>query len=324
MNIKHLLESHSISKHAIIFSDIDGTFWDESYRHPFSEEFLKMVFSRYDVVFASSRTIPEMLAFQRSIGCRAPFIAENGGVVVFYADSYSENLHSENSHSEKHIDTDTTVETIEPLQPPRNYAITISGEQLLLVPLGVNAINVFPFVKFAMADAGVYAEHSRQMPTETLARIGSYDMEDAQRAQVRQFSVAISVEKLTTEQIQRLVSSLKRFYCRVSSGGKWMIVTREADKGIAVLWYKEWLWQQHRTYRCEAGIGNEENDAPMLNAVDMPFIVRNQSGYAPTLADIPNAYLLQSEGTFGWGEMITVLDALPKQSHSHSPHQSSR
>jgi len=286
----------STTQRGLIFSDVDGTFWDNSYHHPFSQEFLADVFSRYDVVFSSSRTVEEMLLFQRSICYRAPFIAENGGVVVFYD------------------------EAVKP--PPHSFPATILGERVLLVPRGLRSIDIFPFVQFATITTGIYAENIQKMSLETIAAIGGYGIEEAQHARVRRFSMALSMKELSASTQQSLQESLEHFQCSIASGGKWMIITRESDKGEAVRWYEQWLRQNNVSYLIVAAIGNENNDIPMLRAVNMPFVVRNQYGYVPALSDIPRAHLLQSEGTLGWGEMISVLDSLlsslPQSSSSSS------
>lgn len=282
-------ETHSASKNAarekrgIIFSDIDGTFVNAEYRCPFSTEFLQEVFTRYDVIFTSSRTIEEILLLQQTLLYRAPFIAENGGVIVFYDESHA--------------------------KTSSGHSITLLGESVYIVPLGFHALDILPFVKSASATSGVYAENIAKMPLETIAELSQYSAHDAYYAQKRRYSLALSTIGQEQHNLQKLSAALEKLECSVSSGGKWLNVTRGSDKGLAVHWYRGFLRFHGISYNIVAGIGNESNDAAMLNAVDMPFVIRNPTGYAEALENLPGGYFLQSEGVMGWIEMINYLDS---------------
>jgi predicted mannosyl-3-phosphoglycerate phosphatase (HAD superfamily) len=177
-----------------------------------------------------------------------------------------------------------------------------------------------PFVKFAVAVTGIHVETMHELSPQTVAEISQYTLDDAKNALTRQYSVAISLRSFRDGDISLFLDSLRYFQCSVSTGGHWMIVTRDTDKGLAADWYRGWLRRNNYNYSIIAGIGNDNNDAPMLRTVDMPFVIRNSSGYAESLASLPSAYLLQSEGTMGWIEMINVLDESTYSSHFTKKH----
>ncbi|MCU0424189.1 MAG: HAD hydrolase family protein [Candidatus Kapabacteria bacterium] len=269
----------------IIFSDIDGTFLDGEYHVPFSPDFLREVFSRYDIVFTSSRTIEEILLLQQTLSHRAPFIAENGGAIVFYD---------------------------EPLKlASLGHFETLFGERIFIIPLGYHALDILPFVKSAAATTGIYTENIAKMSLESIAHLSNYAVHDAYYAQKRRYSVTVSAIGLEKTEMSRLTKALEQLQCSVSHGGKWLNITRGSDKGLAVEWYQTFLRREGVVHKLVAAIGNDSNDMPMLKNVDLPFVIRNSSGYSEALSALPGAHLLQSEGVSGWIEMFNFLDDIP-------------
>ncbi len=66
----------------LIFSDVDGTFLDETGAVPFEADWLEDVASRWRVIFASSRTAADLMALQERTCWRDWAIAEDGSVLV--------------------------------------------------------------------------------------------------------------------------------------------------------------------------------------------------------------------------------------------------
>jgi predicted mannosyl-3-phosphoglycerate phosphatase (HAD superfamily) len=143
---------------------------------------------------------------------------------------------------------------------------------------------------------------------ERLAQLSGYSLQEAQYAQRRLYSVAISTEHCSPEQQTQLIEALRTFGCEASASGRWIMVTRDTNKGQAVQWYRGWAQQQHIRHRLVAGIGNESNDSSLLENVDLLFVIQNSQGYADVLQKLPQAHLLISQGVQGWKEMVYVLD----------------
>lgn len=266
----------------LIFSDLDGTFLDETYRPALTGGEAAAVFARHAVVWVSSRTADELLEVQQRIGHHGDAIGENGGVLV---------------------------------SPDRGFAARFGLPEPLgeawVVTLAAPREDTATRVKRAFDAAGGSARTLDDIGAAELARRSGYGIRDAERALRRRASVLLVDADLAEPATSAALAALRRQGAAVAHGGRWISVVQGADKGSTITAYVAASRAHGRDEPAVvAGIGDADNDEPMLRAVGLPFVVRRpHRGHAPALARIEGARLLEREGTAGWLEMLAYLDA---------------
>ena len=256
----------------IIFSDIDGTFLDESYRNNFSEDFLLKTVSDFEIIFVSSRTADEIMFLQKSLGWHYDFIAENGGVIGL-------------KHPSKKL--------LFPQIARNDYTLCLTGKKINDFKHGV---------------AGIIRKFQQQIkifndlePT-VAASISSYDVLSALRALNRLTTLLLKIDNPSSELLDCLTDRLKQDGLNLNYGGRWFSVSSGFNKGEAVKQYLDIIDYKNHTY----AVGNSDNDFELLAVCDFPFII-NDHGYNKTLIEIPSAIKLAAIGTDGWQEMIEII-----------------
>lgn len=92
---------------------------------------------------------------------------------------------------------------------------------------------------------------------------------------------------------------------RVTRGGRFFHLTGDTDKGRAFRQLLELLGKPRQT----VGLGDAQNDLPLLEAVDRPIVVpRADHTVAPELARaLPHAELAPAAGPLGWNAAVMIV-----------------
>ena len=259
----------------VIFSDLDGTFLDGAYTPVLAGADAQRIFSRWHVVWVSSRTADELCHFQQSIAHTGDAIGENGGVLL---------LHDR-----------VIASALGPVEP---------FHDAWLVRLAKSRAQTLQLVQNVFADVGA-ALHVIDDASD-LASASGYSLPHAERALRRRKSVLLRPS--ADPRFAAALALLRAAGAFVAHGGRWISIVVGADKGAAA---RAWLAAQPEPFPIVAGIGNAGNDESLLREVDLPFVVRDaHHGHAPALASIVGVRLLQRQGTQGWLEMLELLDSL--------------
>lgn len=88
-------------------------------------------------------------------------------------------------------------------------------------------------------------------------------------------------------------------------GGEWCILGSGGSKADAA---RRVLALEELSPDDAVAVGNEANDAALLQAVPRAFVIRNADGHHPHLAAVRGAIRCRKEGPSGWLEMIDALD----------------
>jgi predicted mannosyl-3-phosphoglycerate phosphatase (HAD superfamily) len=104
------------------------------------------------------------------------------------------------------------------------------------------------------------------------------------------------------------LESLRSVGLEATLSGRWITVTKGADKGRAVRRVLACAEAAAAPYHLTAAIGDAANDATMLRVVMRPFVIRVPArGHHPELAAIAGAILLRAEGLLGFREAVKLL-----------------
>lgn len=276
----------------MLFTDLDGTLIDH---HTYSADAAQRALHRLNqhgvpLVFCSSKTFSEQIYLQHELGISQPFILENGSAVAV-PKGYFKTLPdfprpapvppSTRKEREKSAHTGQTHEL---------YIFTHTDASSIRVELAhFQGIKGF----------------STALDAELSAATGLTG-ESLHRARERWFTETL----LTTpdgEQFAVLQKKLAEKGWTLSRGGRFFTVqSAQVDKGKAVQWLKEVFRQNVPANPLFAAIGDSSNDAPMLAAVDFPFLVQKHDGAWVDL-EIPGMKKIDAIGPTGFLRAVKML-----------------
>lgn len=261
-----------MSARPVLVTDLDGTLLGPDGRPgPAGAALARLQAAGVAVVFCSSKTRAEQEPLRAALGVRGPFIVENGAALLFAPDD------------------------------PAGADLPLLPGALRGLELGRPAERVRAGLRRARATTGVPFTMFSETPPEALAARAGLDPAAARRARRRDYSE--TVWGLTPEGLERLGPALSEEGLRLVSGGRFHTATdADVDKGRAVRRLRERLERGCGPVEL-VGVGDAENDRPLLEAVDRAFVVARGGG---DHADLPGERLA-GVGPAGWAELAGRL-----------------
>lgn len=260
----------------VLFSDLDGTLIDHhTYETHQSEEALQALAKRsVPLVFCSSKTFAEQSDLQRQLGILQPFIFENGSAVAIPAGFFS-----------KKMDT--------PSQREGAYDVVVFAH--------ANALNLGT----TLQQIGGLKGYKHASDAELSAATG-LSSDALLRARERWFTETL-LSPLDGERLCEVENLLRPMGYSLSRGGRFFSVqSAQVNKGKAVLWMMELFRQSYAQDLVFAAIGDSPNDVPMLEVVDVPFLVqRPDQTWAEV--DIPHLISVDAIGPNGFDVAVKLL-----------------
>jgi mannosyl-3-phosphoglycerate phosphatase len=262
----------------VVFSDLDGTLLDhETYSHAPATEALDLLErKRIPLILCSSKTRAEIELIQVDLRLRHPFISENGGAVFM----------------------------------PRGYfPFTIEGARDIqgfeAIEFGTPYWQLVRVLHSVPAELGIRVVGFSDMSVEEVAQDCKLSLAEARLAKLREYDEPFRFLHSSPAVRSRLLNALHRAGLRCTRGGRYYHVTGVADKGLAIRGLKS-LYAQAWGKVKAVGLGDSLNDISLLQEVDVPIVVRNPVGGAPTglLRKIPAAHITKAPGPSGWNEAI--------------------
>lgn len=235
----------------VIFTDLDGTLLSaETYALGRSREALEICRAKkVPVVFVSSKTRAEIEKLRKELNPDAPFISENGGGIYLPRTVW---------------------------EPPDGY--TRAGHFWRL-SLGKPYSEVVAVLRQSARQCGVEVQGFSDWSTAQVAEWTGLSEADARRAQQREYDEPFRIDPENGAVFACLQETMARAGCTLTSGGRFHHALCGCDKGKAVKTVMA-LYRQREGRVRFAGIGDAENDLPMLNVVERPYRVRRKGGKA--------------------------------------------
>ncbi len=232
----------------VIFTDLDGTLIDHhTYGAQGSRDALRKLAERaVPLVFCSSKTFAEQVYLQAQLGIFQPFIFENGSAAALPLGFFPKEMYP---------------------------ATQRTGGYDIVVFAHANAAAL----RVALAnirDIRGYADVSDAELSDATGLHG----EALHRARERWFTETLlsSLDEAGAAAVQAV---LRPAGFTLSRGGRFYTAQSAlVDKGKATRWMMELFRQTSPSPPCFAAMGDSPNDAPMLEAVDLPFLVQRPDG----------------------------------------------
>jgi mannosyl-3-phosphoglycerate phosphatase len=266
-------------KKMLVFTDLDGSLIDhDTYDFETARPALDQLRSRsIPVIVCSSKTRAEIEVYRGRMGLDTPFITENGGAIVI----------------------------------PR-HTLDLTGRDSVekgpydVVELGMPYDDMCIIWKDVRQGESFRMKGFSEMTVEEIANHSGLPLEEARLAAEREYSEPFIFSD-TPDQFERLTDLLKERGLRTTRGGRFYHLMGENDKGRAVqilskIYSETYVDQKIQT----VGLGDSDNDIPMLMHVDVPIVIRKKTGEWQRIQELDPVYS-DKAGPEGWAEEILAL-----------------
>jgi mannosyl-3-phosphoglycerate phosphatase len=273
-----MTQPREASLKTIVFTDLDGTLLEyETYSfQPAVPALDRLRQLQIPVVFVTSKTLPEVDFWRKTLDNRSPFVVENGSA-VFVPEGH----------------------------PPLSERAGRFCDGYEVVELGVPYPDLTRALKEAARDSGCCIRGFADMTVEEIMRECEMPLDQAVLAKMRKYDEPF---RMLTGDPGVLARSLERRGLKLSSGGRFFHVTGRNDKADAVLLLID-AYRQFGPVR-SIGLGDGLNDSGFLNLVDHPVLL-DSPVFGQLLKRVPRASKA-SAGPSGWNEAIhRILDLSP-------------
>lgn len=268
----------------IVFTDMDGTLIDhDTYSYEAAKPALD-VLKEQDIplIFCTSKTRAELEVYVQELDLAHPFISENGGA-IFIPRNYFD------------VEYDYTKEM-------SNYNVIELGtnyDKLRQVLEEIRAVVNFEIIGFGdLDDVGVSEDTGLDIESAKLAKIREYDE-----------AFRLSEDGDTPKAVDRLIELIKSHGLNHTRGGRYWHIIGDNDKGKAVTILSEIYRRQFADDDVKTiGLGDSQNDLPMLQAVDIPLLVQKPGGQHDTSIADAKINKVKGIGPVGWN--LAILDIL--------------
>ncbi len=273
------------SRH-LIFTDLDGTLLDHrTYSWASAEEALAEIERRrVPLIFVTSKTRAEVEVLRRKLSLGHPFITENGGG-IFIPDGYF-NLHLENAHR---------------------------AGRYRCVALGRPHAQIVEALKEIAGEAGAEVVGFHQMSTREIAQNTGLPARDTELARQREFDEPFFFAGADEAAIKKFVELAKKRKLEVTRGGRFWHLSGGSDKGRAVRHLVKLYRAAPRVRLHSVGLGDSENDLPLLAAVDHAVLLPHPDGSydAEVISRLPRVTRGSAPGPRGWNQaVLCILDGV--------------
>jgi mannosyl-3-phosphoglycerate phosphatase len=267
-------ERTTFSQRLIVVTDLDG-----SLLHPRTYSFeearpaLELIRQRQvPLVICSSKTRAEIEVYRKRLDNVHPFISENGGGIYLPAGYFPFHESSDQRNGYELISLGSPYEEI------RKRFVAMRKR------LGI-AVRGFG-----------------DMSIEEVAALTGLTFEEARLSKQRDFEEPFIFPDKPEDRFLREIESEGLRWTQ----GRFFHLMGDHHKGRAVNILRR-LYEQRDGPVTTIGIGDSLNDLPLLLSVDVPVLVRKESGKHDARIDIPGLFRTEGIGPAGWNEAVLEL-----------------
>jgi mannosyl-3-phosphoglycerate phosphatase len=269
-------------KRILIFTDLDGTLLDpQSYSFDAALPALERVRQRrIPLILCSSKTRAEMEFYQGRLNIDEPFVTENGGA-LFVPWGYFPRVPEGSEKRGRYLVLEFGI----PYQKIRKRFSEVAAG-LDVKPIGFGDLNA-----------------------EEISSLLNLSITEAELARKREYDEAFYFpDKPNQEQMRLIEKRFNQAGLRLTTGGKLFHLHGNHDKGRAV----ESLIRVYADNWAEEiltiGLGDSLNDLSLLEAVDVPVLVRKEGGsYQQEILSKIKAHKASETGPRGWNQALLEL-----------------
>jgi mannosyl-3-phosphoglycerate phosphatase family protein len=277
------ISKKGMRKKILIFTDLDGTLLDyHTYSYEKALPALRYVRKRkIPLIICTSKTRAEIEVYKNKLRNRHPFIAENGGAIFIpqhYFKKMPASLRKRNGYAVKELGA--------PYQVLRGKLKEIAGR----FHQGIKGFG----------DMSAHEIHTRY----------GVPLQEARLSKKREYDEPFNFVTLPDEKIVRgMEKEFAKAGLRMVKGGRFFHLMGKNDKGKAVRSLKKMYEKEWKKKTISIGIGDSLNDLPLLLEVDLPVLVKlNTGGYEERVVRrLKGPLLTRGIGPEGWNEAVLQI-----------------
>lgn len=230
----------------IIFTDLDGSLLDhDNYSFEQAKKALKITKEkRVPILICTSKTRAEIKYWREKLENNDPFISENGGGIFIPKNYFS-----------------------------FDFLYSRKDSNYFIIDLGVNYSRLVQTLNSLKKEFDIRS--FSDMAAGEIADDANLSLSQAKLAMKREYDLPFKI--LNDEQERDIIDELKKRGLKITKGGRYYHLMGDNDKGEAVKILSE-LMERKFGEIYTIGIGDSENDFPMLEVVDSPYIVMKKDG----------------------------------------------
>jgi mannosyl-3-phosphoglycerate phosphatase len=225
----------------VLFADLDGTLLDEKYSYQNVKPVIdQLLILNTAIVFCSSKTRAEIEFYRRKMCINDPFISENGSA-IFIPRGYFQ----------------------------FNYSFTRQTHKYDVIEIGAAYSTVRETLEKVKERSAAKIIGFGDMTEKEIAEDSGLPLELAKLAKRREYDEPFRIIKGNEKEI---LDAITKENCRCIKGGRYFHMSGNTDKGKAVSILKN-LYAKRFHELITYGVGDSQNDLPMLEKVDVPIFV---------------------------------------------------
>ncbi len=270
----------------VVFTDLDGTLLDfQDYSYQTAALLVHQLRQQgTPVVFCSSKTKAEQEYYRNALNNLDPFIVENGSA-VFIPDGYFSFSIADKLSGQYQMVSEGDFEVI------------ILGESYQTVRKGIEQ---------AREEVAIQLLGYADLSLEEIRMITRLEEAFVQRAATRDFSETLLKGDKSGEGFRQFQDLLSSRGLSCVSGGKFHTVMGQgSDKGKAIKVLTELFDQEYGEVHT-IGLGDSANDLPLLQAVDVGYLVQKPDRTWLTTSD-ERIQKVEGVGPKGWVKVAQSL-----------------
>lgn len=278
----------------IILSDLDGTFLDhEDYSFDKSLGALKEFLAKNGLIgFVTSKTAAEVLKLDgelKAVGVDAPipFIVENG-CGIYLPKALVEGINLEE------VAKEMAPESI--ISEKDGYWVIGFGESSYSQMRRILKEEIEPAIGKGIIGFG-------DMTAEELAENSGLTPEAANLAQTREFDEPYYIVDSTDDDYQKAREITERHGLSYHKGGRYAHISIPQDKGKAAKLLLKIL-EQKTSAVISVGIGDAENDLPLIKVCDLGYLVKGKKPIEEELP--PHVKRIEEPGPEGFSKVVSI------------------
>ena len=279
------------SRQILIFTDLDGTLLDHySYEHEDAKTCMERLLGHgIPIIPNTSKTFAEVLHLRKRLALSGPFIVENGAAIFINKDFLPEKPKGA-------------------VWQDGFWVKSFSSKRSYWLGL---------IKRITPKYSGLFEAFSN-MSIQRIVQLTGLTQEDALLASQRQFGEPL-LWKGNDEQLRGFIIMLRRLGVHPVSGGRFLHIGGNCNKGVALTWLLNEYQRQHKGITISTiALGDGKNDVSMLEVADIAVRIASPVHEPPKLERTLKLYTSNKLGPKGWTE---VLDQLVPESEFLRPIQ---
>ncbi|AKB85431.1 mannosyl-3-phosphoglycerate phosphatase [Methanococcoides methylutens] len=263
----------------VVFTDLDGTLVDhDSYSYEAARPAIDLLKQKgIPLIFCTSKTRAELEVYVEELDCRHPFISENGGG-IFIPEGYFD----------IDIDFDHKVGNYDVIELGTGYSALKDTLMDISNGSGIGIINF------------------GNMTTEEVSKDTGLDIRSAELAKMRDYDEAFRIIDEDENKASKMKEKIGAAGYNYTRGGRYWHIIGDNDKGKAVRILTD-IYRQQFTDITTIGLGDSQNDLPMLESVDISVLVQKPGGsHDPSITNT-KIKRIEGIGPIGWNNAINEI-----------------